>query len=103
MKATTWLSSNLGNLGYKMTRFNTEKLIIVFLLIPELGNALKCYTCGFNDNKDYCNPDFVWQKTDCQTTAVLGKDEILVCAKTTFVDKRAGNNYCILVNPKSVY
>ena len=78
-----------------MSRFSKVKISILLIwLMPVLGIGLKCYTCGFNDNKDFCNPDFVWKEADCDTTAILAKDEILVCAKTTFVDKRAGNITC---------
>ena len=75
-----------------MSRFGKVKISILLIwLMPVLGIGLKCYTCGFDDNKDFCNPDFVWKEANCDTTAVLAKDEVLVCAKTTFVDKRAGN------------
>jgi len=65
------------------------KIILIFLLLPVLNLALKCYTCGFSDPKDYCPNELVWKIDGCETAAVLGKEEILVCAKTTFMDHRA--------------
>ena len=63
----------------------------ILLLLPISALALKCYTCGFSDPKDYCPNDLVSKTGNCDTTAVLGKTEILVCAKTTFMDYRTGN------------
>ena len=80
----------------------------ILLLLPISALALKCYTCGFSDPKDYCPNDLVSKTGNCDTTAVLGKTEILVCAKTTFMDRNvlspesAGRNFFYMLVAKYV-